>query len=434
VVLCLAVAAGLRAGGPADKVGPPPSVPRLIEQLGDPDYRTRDMAARLLRGIGPEALADLRPARAHADPEVRRRLDDLIGSLETASLLAPKRVTLNAHDKTARQIFQDITRQTGYKIEFFTNQEQQKYSFQFDRVPFWEAVDQVCHAAGMVYMPYYGDDAVHLQSQESYVPHLCYDRGFRLVANGFQHNRSIEFGTLPKAPNGVHRSDSLSFTFSVCAEPKLPMLGAGEPRLEVAYDSEGNSMVPRPGQPEGMGMFNHTVMRYGNGFRVYSQQLQLNLARPSEKATTVKLIKGTVPLTVLVSQKPEVVTDKLMSAKGKKVKVGGATFAIEDVSATPANQYQVRMTITNESKDAADNDYTWINSLFYRLEVQDDKGHKYQVFGQNWMNTSARHVQLQYTYGQPGGQKVPPPTKLIYHTWTTMQTQATFAFKDLPLP
>jgi hypothetical protein len=433
VVLCLAAAPGLRAAGPREVVGPQPSVQRLVEQLGDANFRQRDLATRLLRSLGPDALPELRPARDSADPEVRRRLDEVIASLETAALLTPKFVTLDVQKRTVRQIFQEITRQTGYKIEFWTANEQHTYSFKFDRVPFWEAADQVCHAAGLVYMPYYGDDAVHFNAQETYVPFLGYDGAFRLVANGFQQNRSIDFGTLSKTPAGPHRNENLTFTFSVCAEPKLPLLGAGEPRLEAAYDNEGNSLVPHAGGPEGVVM-NRTVMRYGNGMRAYCQQMQLNLQRPSEKAASVKLIKGSVPLTVLVSQKAEVVTDQLMSAKGKKFKVGGASFAVEDISSTPANQYQLRMTITNESKEAADNDYTWINSLFYRVEVQDDKGNKFQSFGSNWMNSSARHVQIQFTYGQPGGQKLAPPSKLLYHVWTTMQTQANFSFKDLPLP
>jgi hypothetical protein len=433
VVLAVAALPGLRASSPAPPVGPAPSVPRLVEQLGDPDYRERDRAGRLLRGLGPQALAELRPARDHADPEVRRRVQEIVADLETVELLAPKLVTLDLKDRTLRQVFQEITRQTGYKVEAMGGNEQHRYSFKFQRIPFWEAIDRVSNASGLVYMPWYGDNAVHLQAQESYVPYLCYDGGFRLVANSFQQSRSIDFGALPKNPLGGTHPDGLSFTFSVCAEPRLPLLGAGEPRLEAAYDNLNNSMVPRPDNDPN-GMMNRTVMRYGNGYHVLCQQLQLNLARPSEKATSVKLLKGTVPLTVLVSEKPEVVTDKLMTTKGKKFKAGGATFAIEDVSATPGGQYQLKMTITNNSKDASDNDYTWINSLFHRVEVQDDKGHKYQHFGSNWMNSSARHVQIQFTYGQPGNAKLPPPSKLIYHVWATAQTQATFTFKNLPLP
>jgi hypothetical protein len=434
VVLCLAWGPRGGAAGPAGKVGPPPSVPRLIEQLGDPDFHTRDLANRLLEGLGPDILPQLRPARDAADPETRRRLDELIGRFETAVTLAPKRLTLDVHNKTIRQVFQEVTRQTGYKIEFWTGNEQQPYSFKFDRVPFWEALDQICQASGLVYQAGYGDDAVHLQSTESYVPYVCYDGAFRLVANGFQQNRSVDFSTLPKVPNGPRRSDSLAFTLSICAEPKLPLLGVGEPRLEAAYDDQHNSMVPPHTGGEGFGTVNRVVARYGNGFRSFSHQMQLGLVRPSEKATAVKLIKGSVPVTLLVSEKPEVVTDKLMEAKGKKFSAGGATFAVEEVAATPANQYQIRMSITDESKDAADNDYTWLNSLYYRIDVQDEKGNKFQPFGSNWMNSSPRQVQIQFTYGAPGNQKLGPPAKLVYRSWTTMQTQVTFAFKDLPLP
>jgi hypothetical protein len=425
----LGLVAGTRAAEPAEKAGPPPSVPRLIEQLGDADFHQRDQASRLLRGLGPDTLPQLRQARDGADPEVRRRLDELIARFETELTLAPKRITLDAHNKTVRQVFQEFTRQTGYKIEFWTSNEQQPYSFKFDRVPFWEALDQVCHASGLVHQSGYGDDTVHLQSLESYAPYVCYDGAFRLAANGFQQNRSIDFSTLPITPTGPRRSDALVFTFSICSEPKLPLLGVGEPRLDAAYDDQNNSMVP-PRGPD-----NRVIARYGNGFRSFSHQMQLPLVRASEKAAAVKLLKGSLPLTLLVSEKPEVVTDKLMEAKGKKFSTAGATFAIEEATALPQNQYQVRMAITDEGKDTADNDYTWHNSLNYRLEVQDAKGNKYLPFSSNWLNSSPRHVEIQFTYGPaPGNQPLGPPAKLIYRSWSTIQTQVSFSFKDLPLP
>jgi hypothetical protein len=434
VVLCLALAAGGRVSGAADKPAPAPSVPRLIEQLADPDFQKRDQASRLLEGLGPDVLPQLRPARDTADPEVRRRLDELIARFETALTLAPKRVTLDVRDKPVRQVFQEVTRQTGYKIEFWTAHEQQPYTFKFDHVPFWEALDQICHASGLVHQPGYADDAVHLQETDKYVPFVCYDGAFRLVAHGFQQNRSIDFTTLPKAPGGLSRTDSLTFTFDICSEPKLPLLGVGEARLEAAYDDQHNSMLPPRGGADGVGPAGRVITRYGNGYRSFQQQLSVALARPSEKATAVKLIKGTLPLTLLVSEKPEVVTDHLMEAKGKKFSAGGASFAVEEVAPAAANQYQVRMSITDETRDAADNDYTWLNSLYNRIEVLDEKGTKYQPFGSNWMNTSPRQVQIQFTYGPPGNQKLGPPAKLVYRSWSTTQTQVTFAFKDLPLP
>ena len=82
--------------------------------------------------------------------------------------------------------------------------------------------------------------------------------------------------------------------------------------------------------------------------------------RASPKARTLKLLRGSVPVTLLVEQKPIVVTDKVMSAKGKKFKADGVQFSFEDVNKQPNGQYQIKMTITN---DAAESDPNWINNL-----------------------------------------------------------------------
>jgi hypothetical protein len=433
VLTCLLLVPRLRADAPAERVGPLPSVPRLIDQLGDSDYRRRDLAQGLLRTFGPDLLPDLRAAREHSDPEVRRRLDELITALETGAMLAPKRVTLNVSKKPLSQILEEVSKQTGYKIEAWNNNNaQQPYSFQFENVPFWEAIDRISVAGGLVLQQGYGDQTIRLQAQESYVPHLSYDGPFRLVANGFQQTRTVDFSLLQKTPTNIQRTDSLTFTFSIFGEPRIPLLGAGEPRLEAVYDNEQHSMIPQPGNANGQ---NHVTMRYGNGYRATSMQLMLTLDHPSEKARSIKLLKGSVPLTLLVSEKAEVVTDKLMDAKGKKFKAGDASFAIAEVTALPANnQYQVHMSITDESKDASDNDYTWLNSLYSRLEVQDAKGNKYGLFGSSWSNSNARHVDMTTTYGPQGNAVVGPPAKLVYQSWKTMPAQAAFTFKDLPLP
>jgi hypothetical protein len=432
VVLCLGMTPPLRAANPTEPVGPQPSVPSLVEQLGSTEFPRRERADRMLRGLSPAALPQLRAARDHAaDPEVRRRLDAIIPILENEALLAPKLVTLHARGRSLVQVFQEITRQTGYKIETF-GADQKTYTFQFDRLPLWQALDRVCDAGGLIYMPYYGDGAIHLQPQQSHVPYVCYDGCFRLAASGFQQSRSIEFGQLPQSGGTPQRSSSMVLTFTIATEPKLPLLGAGEPRLEAAYDDLNNSMVPPPAGNGANGRILHTSMRYG-GYRSFWQQLQLNLNRPSEKATSVKLLRGTVPLTLLTAEKAEVVTDKLMSAKGKKVKVGGTTFVIEDVSTAPGNRHHLKLSIANESRDAQDNDYTWVNSLYSRIEVLDDKGNKFQSFSTSTTANSPRHVQFEFTYHPLGNPKA-VPTKLIYHSWTSTQTQVRFTFKDLPLP
>src|SRR5205823_9120802 len=132
------------------------------------------------------------------------------------------------------------------------------------------------------------------------------------------------------------RSESMTFTFSLFVEPRLPLLGIGDVKLIAAFDSEKNSMLPAiAGSAEGMDVGarqGRWVSRYGNGYRAYHMQAQVNLNRPSEKATAVRVLRGTVPVTLLAQQKPVVLTDAIMAAKGKKFTVGPTSFSIEDAN------------------------------------------------------------------------------------------------------
>src|SRR5438132_13834523 len=76
----------------------------LIEQLGSRDYHIRDSASKRLQLCGIEVLPALQKARGNPDPEVRRRLEELIAPLERAVTLMPKRITLHAKNKTIRDV------------------------------------------------------------------------------------------------------------------------------------------------------------------------------------------------------------------------------------------------------------------------------------------------------------------------------------------
>src|SRR5205807_2599715 len=166
--LSLGLVAFIRADTPVDKAAPSSSISQLIEQLADRDYRKRDVAVKALEAFGPKVLPDLRKAKTHADPEVRRRLDDLIPALEMVATLTPKRVTAKFNKKPVKEILDEITKQTGYKMEFWGGgSEQQLYSFDFNNVCFWEAIDQITEKTGLVLQHGYGDDRLRFNSQDS---------------------------------------------------------------------------------------------------------------------------------------------------------------------------------------------------------------------------------------------------------------------------
>src|SRR5437016_1713044 len=76
-----------------------PSVEQLIEQLSSKDFQVREKASKAITGLGKEALPALIKARANPDPEVRRRLDEVIPPLERAVALSPRLVTLHMTNK-----------------------------------------------------------------------------------------------------------------------------------------------------------------------------------------------------------------------------------------------------------------------------------------------------------------------------------------------
>jgi len=426
---------------PADKPAIEPAAQRLIDQLADLDFHKRDAASRQLEALGAKAIPALRAASRHSDPEVRRRAADLLGPIEATALLAPKRVTLSLEKKTTAEVLEALRKHTDYQIDVFAaplpkaGAEEQRFSFQWKDVPFWQALDELGRAAGLTVQQTFGDTRLHLQTRGRHAPYVCQAGAFCLVAGGFQETRTVDFSSFPRDNPEVARWEEMIFAFTVHAEPRLPLLSLGEPHLAAAYDNENNSMIPPHGvnkrEPPNPQLFGYRPGRlnYG-GNRTLTLSSQLDLVRPSPKSTSLKSLRGTVPLTILVEQKAEVVSDQLSTAKGKKIRVGTTTFVVEDLSETPAKQVQLRMTITEDAGISDNpNDYTWMNSLWGRLEVYDEKGVRMFNNGSSYGGGGPHQANMTLTY--PAGGK---PAKLVYQVWTTLRTQISFEFKDLPLP
>lgn len=441
LVLCLGAVPVVTGAEAARTVEESRPADRWIEQLGSADYQARESASKALLALGTEALPALRRAISHADPEVRRRIEELIPVVEAADVLAPKRVSLRLTERPLREAIAEVSKQTGYKLtvwpEARANGDREKlvYNFDFDGLPFWQALDRLCSAGGLVVQQAnYGDDSLRLQFEETYVPFVYLSGPFRVVAQRFDYGRNISFGSLPRnmlqpVPQG---SEHLNFTLSVAVEPKLPLLRVGPVRLTAAYDDQKQSMLPDTSAADRAGISGPRFY-YGGGYRTFCQQAQVSLAAPSKSARTVKLLRGTLPVTLLTKQEPALVTDRLLEAKGKKLEAKDATFEIEEVTQTPAKQHQIKLAIHDNAKKDP-NDYSRIHSLYQRLEVQDAQGTKYQVFFNSIGTSGPSTARVTFTCDSSANPKLGPPARLVYHSWVTMDHEVPFEFKDLPLP
>jgi hypothetical protein len=408
-----------------------PTVEQLIERLGNREFKAREAAAKALAVRAEEALPAMRKAIAHPDPEVRQRLEQLVAETERAVLLAPKRITIKMENVLLKDALAELSRQSGYRVDLQGGMPQQVVSLEVKNATFWEALDKLSAQAGLVLQQHHDmQGGLILYAQNSITPFVDYRGPFRVWATGFHYNKSLTFGSIPRTQAGVgQRSEQMSFMFSVVAEPKLPLLGLGQPRLAAAIDDQDNSLVPAAAK-------NGVYETYHSGYYGYRNlvlQTQVQLIGPGAAARTMKLIKGALPVTLLAEQRAEITVDQILTVKDKKFEGKDVTLEIAEVKEAPGKTYQIVMTARRNGKDQP-YDYTWTNSLHQRIELLDDKGQKFQSHGFNWINGTPTTVQGTFMFGDGGNAQLGKPQKLIYYGWVTMQHQVEFEFKDLPLP
>jgi hypothetical protein len=422
------VAAGVRSDGPE---AAQPTIEQLIERLGSRDFKSREAAAKALAARSEEALPAMRKAVAHPDPEVRQRLEQLVADSERTLLLAPKRVTMKLDNVLLKDALAELSRQSGYRVDLQGGMPQQIVNLDVKNATFWETLDKLSAQAGLVLQQHHDmQGGLILYAQNAITPFVDYRGPFRVWATGFHYNKSLTFGSIPRNQAGVgQRSEQMSFMFSVVAEPKLPLLGLGQPKLTAAIDDQDNSLLP----PAVKGGVYETYHSGYYGYRNLVLQTQVQLVGPSAAARSVKLIKGALPVTLLADQRPEITVDQILTVKDKKFEGKDVTLEIAEAKEAPGKTYQIVMTARRNGKEQA-YDYTWTNSLHQRIELTDDKGQKFQSHGFNWINGTPTTVQGTFMFGDGGNAQLGKPHKLTYFGWVTMQHQVEFEFRDLPLP
>lgn len=413
---------------------------QLIKDLGADDWRTREKAGRDLAARGEQALPFMRRALATTDdPEVQRRLAVLVRKMDHERLTAPKRVTLAAKNRTAKQVLDDLAKQTGYRIEF-TDGLDTKYSFDFADTSFWQALDAVADAAGLTVYTEYEDSVIRVQRQDAVNPHVAYAGPFRLMATNINCNRNVQLSGISKRGGGERASEYMNLNFQVQSEPKNPMLGISQVELVSATDNLGGSLAP----PRDRNEYEYRSGYYNRGSRSHTQSMGVNLTRGDRGATSIKHLKGKVRIELLSGTSPEVViADPL---KVQKKSFPGRTADLELTScAEDANQkgvYVVNVTAKNRVPvdPRRGDDYMWANNIQQRIELHDEKGGRYFSYGLQQSNHTPGGLQMLMMFGPEDRRTGRPgpapgaPARLVLTEWHTVTHEVTFEFKDIPLP
>lgn len=125
----------------------------LVDQLGDPDFHTREAAGKKLLDLGERAVSAIEAGLNSPVPEVSSRCENLLVAvkykIDVDAILAPTTVELPAGEQPISTVLDHLFKQSGYRLHVNGDQAvlSNKVKLPSGKVPFWEVVDAVCVAA-----------------------------------------------------------------------------------------------------------------------------------------------------------------------------------------------------------------------------------------------------------------------------------------------
>ena len=151
------VATGQADSGPA--AAGPEQIATLVARLGSEQFAEREAATQALDTLGSPALEALRQASQSEDVEIRRRSIELLQGIEkrieSAQLLAPRRIHVVCKDLPVSLAVKKFAQQTGFQIQIdkpSTGLALSGRTITLDtgNMTFWEAYEHLCRQAGLV--------------------------------------------------------------------------------------------------------------------------------------------------------------------------------------------------------------------------------------------------------------------------------------------
>lgn len=408
-----------------------PPVLGHVARLGSPLFHEREAASRHLLTLGPDALQAIRTLMKTAeDPEIRRRLEQIAAQLERNHLVSPTRVTLHAKSISARSALMEIARQTGYKIQVNSiGNESQKFDFQLDRMPFWQAIDTVANAAGLSVNPQDNHGTLGVYFSNTYNPYVAYSGPFKIVATNINANQNLQLANLPRQTPSTRANDHLAVNFQIYAEPKVPLVGIGQIIPIKVADEHGNSMMPHIAPHLHRSHYNPARPNY----RSFNQSTSVTLSRADRDSTTIREFRGKIPILILTETKPEITINNLLAAKEHKATATNIEITMTGVAELNPG---VELTATFTRKNGDPNDYSWNNTITQRIIITDANGNTFNMNNIDYQNQNPNSctIKFQFMPNRVGNRKVGKPTKFVLTEWVTELVELDFGVREIPLP
>ena len=405
-----------------------PKAQQLIEQLGSKDYKEREKASKDLATEGEAALPFLKAALLTTEgPEVQRRLEVLIDTLNSELAFRPTLVSIDSKNRSAKAIVKDLCKQAGYTFQE-SGQTDKKITLKLSNVPFWEATHAINLATGFSFATSDDDKkTISVYNDDNLSPYQYVNGPFRFTASNINSNRSFQLSNIPKAGR-TSNQEYMNMSVSIQAEPKLGIVGIGSVTILKAVDDKGTELTDSESNPVELGIGRAQVPI---GYRSLTQSCNMGFNRGSREATTIREFRAKVAVAILIEERPEFIVENILDAKKKKF--SGINFDLEVIDATEAMGVAT-LKVKLQKRDAnPNNDPSWYYSVNQRLVMIDDKGGK-MIGSINEQNQNGSTVTMQFNFAPSPGKKAGKPSKLILNEWIAESREIEFKFKDIPIP
>ena len=452
VVSLIVVAVGLAGdGGPAAE---------LVGRLGAPRFEDREAAAKALRAIGYEALPTLRAAVHSKDAEVRTRATRLLDEVRTDWLITPTRLPLDFQDRPVADIAKAINGRNGLRLTMLPPFTRTGVAPGPGRitlrsegsVTFWEAIDQLCEAAGQTPLP-----ADHFAGSAGEPMLFLMPRGQDAgdsphVASGI-FRVSLESLELsgehrPGQRGAPGRSAELSARLMFEAEPRMLAIEDGPCEWLEAVDDTGHPLV-RPGrggpglrryaEAGGFGQFALGTSSFGTGPRFV---VSAPLTAPDRPGRTLRKLRGTMPVLLAMREPDPLVVPLDKKGVGAEVRDDRIAIAVGSSRFGGPGGFpgaEIQLTLRTIGREAIHG-----RLLPYQIDVLDAEGNRFKLGGAHItvdpgesrvnlnLSSTARPKRAE-NGGRPSFEDKEPVRLHLYHVFRATADVA-FGFEDLPLP
>ncbi len=367
-------------------------VRRLVRQLDAAQLAQREAAEVELLKRGP-AILDLLPQPSdRQSAEVRQRLGRIRQKLQQQAADAAAQsstITLHADAMPLKKILAEFQRQSGNTI---VDQRGKRgdgepevpspmLKVNFDKTPFWQALDQLADQAELGVSPFTEKAAISLTTLPnggtllltgtpatagvSRVGRACYSGPFRFEPVTVVARRDLRGSRLRQ------RDGSLSVNVEIAWEPRLRIIGLSQRMADVkAIDEKGNPLPVADDEAQ------LEIPTSGDAAAV---ELNLPLQLPSRDVRRIASLKGKL-LAMIPGRIETFRFDNLAKAKNVEKRIAGVTVTLEQVSKNN-EAWEVRMTVRfDDAGDALASHRTWIFNNDAHLEGPDGKPIAYDTF------------------------------------------------------